>query len=295
MERILKFSPDTLPCGMRIDSFLRTRGFSGSVLNILRRDMGLVMLGGEGKRLVDTITPEKELVIRLPESEPPTDTAPEDILLSVIYEDEDILIINKSSDMAVYPTPATPDGTLAAACRYYFRDDETYVFRCITRLDRHTSGLILIAKNKLASCILTDSLHTRSLERTYLAAVQGLAPEAGTIDAPIARDENSPLARIVSDKGAAAVTHYKRLAYENGLSLMEVLLDTGRTHQIRVHFKHIGHPLPGDFLYNPDLSVISRPALHSWKLEFVHPITNEKMSFTAPPPDDIAKLFSIIP
>lgn len=291
MERILTFFIPNEYTGMRIDSFLRLEGFSGSVLNILRHDSSLVLLDGSEMRLVDTVIPEKTLQIRLPESEPPTNIEPENIPLHIIYEDPDILAIDKPPDMAVYPTPASPKGTLSAACRYYYRNDDSFVFRCINRLDRHTSGIVLIAKNRFAASVLTENLHTNRLVRTYIAAARGSCPDHGTIDAPIGRAPNSALAREVMPNGAKAVTHFKKLSYNNGYSLLEIKLDTGRTHQIRVHLKHIGHPIPGDFLYNPDYSVISRQALHSWKLNFYHPVTHNFIELTAPVPRDIINIF----
>lgn len=291
MERIVEFNTGTASPGMRIDAFLRAQGVSGSVLNILRRDMELVRLGGVPSRVVDRITTETTLSIRIPEEQEHTLLLPEALALDVLYEDADILLVNKPDGMAVYPTPANPSGTLANAC--LGRYGKEFVFRCLGRLDRHTSGLVLIAKNRLSACILTDALHTDGLARTYLAAVEGLCPVRGTIDAPIARDPGSILARRVSfdGDGVRAVTHYTRLDCRNGCSLVKIQLETGRTHQIRVHMRHIGHPLPGDFLYNPVYTRIARPALHAWQLDFLHPITRIPMHFTAPVPRDIMVLF----
>lgn len=288
MERILHYTPSDFAANQRIDSFLRIQGYSGTILKILRQDAQLVLLDGKPSKLVDRITPGASLQIRIPEEDVDDSIAAEPIPLDVIYEDEDILLVNKSSDMAIYPSPSNPSGTLANACRA--RYGKGFILRCLGRLDRHTSGLVLVAKNRLSACILTDALHSDALIRTYFAAVTGLCPASGVIDAPIGRDDGSILAHCVREDGQRAVTHFKRLDCRAGLSFAQICLDTGRTHQIRVHMRHIGHPLPGDFLYNPDYSRIDRPALHAWQLDFVHPITREPMHFTAPLHEDMLKL-----
>ncbi len=287
----MEYNTANVASGTRIDAFLRAQGVSGSVLNILRKSTQLVQLNGFPSRVVDRIVPGMTLTIRIPEVQQNCTILPEAIALDICYEDEDILLINKPAGMAVYPSPSNPSGTLANACRA--RYGKNFILRCLGRLDRHTSGLILIAKNRLSACILTDALHTANLNRIYLAAVEGVCPAQGTIDAPIARDPSSILARRVSfdGDGVRAVTHFTRLDCRNGYSLVRIRLETGRTHQIRVHMRYIGHPLPGDFLYNPDYSRISRPALHAWQLNFQHPLTHVPVQFVAPVPGDLMKLF----
>jgi 23S rRNA pseudouridine1911/1915/1917 synthase len=178
---------------------------------------------------------------------------------------------------------------------YYFASqDIPHTFRCVNRLDRDTTGLTMIAKHMLSSAILSRQITNREVHRTYLAIVEGDVPAFGTIDAPIARKSGSTIERIVSEvDGARAVTHFKKIAYQNelSLSLIALQLETGRTHQIRVHMQHIGHPLIGDFLYNPESTVMSRQALHSFCLTFPHPITGESVTFYAPLPDDMKVLF----
>ena len=147
---------------------------------------------------------------------------------------------------------------------------------------------MLFARHELSACILAEQMRNRDIHREYRAICTGILPESGTIDAPIARAHDSTMERVVDfDRGEPAVTHFRRLDMANGYSLAAVRLETGRTHQIRVHMKHIRHPLPGDFLYNPDYHVIRRQALHSFRLAFRHPITRETMDFTAPIPDDM--------
>ncbi len=289
MERRIAYTIEPAFDGLRIDALLRAAGFSGTVLKLLRHDGSLVLLDGMPARLADRMKTGQDLRITIPD--PPSESAvqAENIPLDVIYEDEDLLVVNKSSDMAIYPSPANPSGTLANACRARYGPD--FTLRCLGRLDRHTSGLVLIAKNRLSACILTEALHTNGLQRIYLAAVQGLVPACGIIDAPIARMPGSVLARTVDPAGQRAVTRYERLYCANGCSLVRIALDTGRTHQIRVHMKYIGHPLPGDFLYNPGDTRIRRPALHAWQLKLVHPVTREALHFVAPVPKDILSIF----
>ena len=188
------------------------------------------------------------------------------------------------------------DNTLANAVCYYFRQQGiNYVYRCITRLDRDTSGVLLLAKHMYSASLMSDDIKNRRIKREYLAVVSGLLPPEGTIDAPIARAPDSTIMREVNEEtGAPARTHFKLLYHENGYSLAALSLETGRTHQIRVHMKHIGHPLPGDFLYYPDMTIIGRQALHSHKLQFPHPISGDLMQFTSPLPDDMKKFFSEI-
>ena len=155
-----------------------------------------------------------------------------------------------------------------------------------------TAGVLVLAKNPLSGALLSAQMKQRQIRRTYLALTDGIPPERGTISAPVARMDASVITREVNfERGEAAVTHYERLAVSNGYALVELHLDTGRTHQIRVHMKYIGCPLPGDFLYHPVFDRIGRQALHSFQLEFAHPITGEPMCFLAPVPEDFRRAF----
>ena len=166
------------------------------------------------------------------------------------------------------------------------------VYRCINRLDRDTTGLLIVAKHLLSASILSDMVGKREIHREYLAIVKGIPPENGTISAPIGRKKGSAILREVNfETGEPAVTHFARLEIRNGLSLVSLKLETGRTHQIRVHMGYIGCPLIGDYLYYPECSRISRQALHSHRLSFLHPITGKALSFTAPLPEDMKKAF----
>ena len=220
--------------------------------------------------------------------------AAENIPLDILYEDEDILVLNKPADMPVHPSAGNYENTLANGVAWYYRQQgETFVYRCINRLDRDTTGVLVLAKNPLSGALLSTQMKQRRIRRTYLALTDGIPPEKGTVRAPIARVNDSVITREVNfERGEPAVTHYERLAVSNGYALVELHLETGRTHQIRVHMNYIGCPLPGDFLYHPVFDRIGRQALHSFQLEFEHPITKEPLRFLAPVPEDFRKAFT---
>ncbi|MBQ8519365.1 MAG: RluA family pseudouridine synthase, partial [Agathobacter sp.] len=215
--------------------------------------------------------------------------------LNIVYEDEDLLVIDKPANMPIHPSMNHHEGTVANGLMYYFKEQgKEFTFRAINRLDRDTSGLAIVAKHLLSGGILSRQVSTKDIKRTYLAICHGKLPESGTIDAPIARMSDSTIERCVDlEKGEHAVTHYTRIAYdeEKNLSLAELKLETGRTHQIRVHLKHLGYPIIGDFLYNPDYTFCKRQALHSASLSFIHPITKKEMHFASPLPEDLKCIF----
>ena len=169
---------------------------------------------------------------------------------------------------------------------------ENFVYRCINRLDRDTSGLTIVSKHLVSGSILSDMTKYREVHREYLAIARGsVTPSEGTIQAPLGRKEGTIIERTVDwEHGEDAVTHYKLVKEANGHSLVSLRLETGRTHQIRIHMKYLGYPLIGDYLYNPDMEYMTRQALHSHHMEFTHPITGEHMSFTAPLPEDMARV-----
>ena len=180
-----------------------------------------------------------------------------------------------------------------AVAWYYSQKGEPFTYRAINRLDRDTTGLLILARHMLSACVLSNDMLNRRIKREYRAIVCGRTMDTGTINAPIARVEGSTIERQVDfGKGESACTHYRRIAYNErlDLSLISLWLETGRTHQIRVHMKSTGHPLPGDFLYHPDYRHISRQPLHSYRLGFTHPVTGQSMEFTAGLPKDMERL-----
>lgn len=296
MKRIFNYTIPKEFDGNSLLSFLKAKQYSSQIITHLKRTENGILLNGVWGRVRDTIHENDILTINLIETESSENIVPTNLPLDIIYEDEDLMVINKTADMPIHPSQGNYDNTLANAVAHYFaQKNEVFTYRCINRLDRDTTGLLILAKNMYSASLLSDMVQNREIHREYLAVATGLVPESGTIEAPIGRVDGSTIERQVDyENGDYACTHYARLDYKDGYSLVSLKLATGRTHQIRVHMKHIGHPLPGDFLYNPDYSVIERQALHSYRLQFVHPITGESMEFTADLPEDMLALFHSI-
>lgn len=269
--------------------FLKAHFYSAQIITHLKRTEQGILRNGEWGRVRDILHTGDVLTITLIESEGSENIVPSPLPLDIVYEDEDLMVINKATNMPIHPSQGNYDNTLAnAVCYYYQQKGEPYVYRCINRLDRDTTGLLILAKHMYSASLLSHMVQQREIHREYLAIATGIVPDSGIITAPIARVDGSTIEREVNEvTGEYACTHYRTVAHKNGYSLVSLKLETGRTHQIRVHMKHIGHPLPGDFLYNPDYRVIERQALHSHKLSFNHPITQEWMEFTAPLPNDM--------
>ncbi len=269
--------------------FLKAHCYSAQIITHLKRTERGILKNGEWGRVRDILHTGDLLTITLVESEASENIVPSPLPLDIVYEDEDLMVLNKAANMPIHPSQGNYDNTLAnAVCYYYQQKGEPFVYRCINRLDRDTTGLLILAKHMYSASLLSNMVQHRKIHREYLAIATGIVPDNGTITAPIARVDGSTIEREVNEEsGEYACTHYQTIAHRNGYSLVSLKLETGRTHQIRVHMKHIGHPLPGDFLYNPDYRVIKRQALHSHKLSFNHPITQEWMEFTAPLPNDM--------
>lgn len=296
MKRIFNYTIPTEYNKQTLLSFLKDKKYSSQIITHLKRTENGILLNGEWGRVRDILRAGDVLTIQLLEDVSSENIVPMNLALDIIYEDEDILIVNKAANTPIHPSQGNYDNTLANAVAYYYQQKgESFTYRCINRLDRDTTGLLIVAKHMYSASLLSDMVGKREIHREYLAIATGEVPEIGTIVAPIGRVDGSTIERHVDEElGDYACTHYQRLAYNNGYSLVSLKLETGRTHQIRVHMKHIGHPLPGDFLYNPDYSVINRQALHSHKLSFKHPITGEYMEFVAELPEDMRSIISSI-
>ncbi len=274
-----------------IFDFFRGENLPRRIVLQLKQNPEQVLLNQAPAFLRSPLVPGDTLCLTIRELES-SDIVATPMELSIVYEDEDILVINKPPMLPVHPSIRHYEDTLAnGIVAYYQKEASPFVFRCMNRLDRDTSGLTLIAKNPFSSAMLQRQVKAREIHREYYAIVEGDLPDSGTIDAPIGRAEGSAiLRRIDHENGQSAITHYTCLERKNGLSLASIYLETGRTHQIRVHMSSIGHPLPGDFLYNEMNQSIPRQALHSHKLTFTHPVTKEAMEFVAPLPEDMATL-----
>lgn len=259
-------------------------GFSGSLITALKKGDS-ILLNGKKEFVNKVVSPGDVLKITLPEMAS-ENIVPNDIPLSVLYEDEDILAVNKPADMPTHPSIGHFEGTLANAVMYYYRH-VPFTFRAITRLDRDTSGVVLIAKNIVAADRLSKSLIECSFEKEYMAVCVGVPPaKTGIIDAPIKREKEGIIKRCIDQNGKPSLTQYEVMKEKNGLSLIKLYPKTGRTHQLRLHLSHIGTPILGDFLYGTEIPG-ERTRLHCNTLRFPHPFSGKVMEITAPLPEDM--------
>lgn len=284
--------------GWLLKTVLRQRmQVSRSLLTQLKRTERGIELNGVRQRINVKVMVGDVIDIRM-QQERSDDILPQPLPVQQLYEDDHLLIVNKAADIVVHPTRGHYTNTLANGVVYHWRRaGVNHRFRPIHRLDQQTSGVIAIAKNPYVHHILSEMLKARQVVREYVAIVHGqVNDETGTINAPIDRDLEQPHLRIVTSGGYEAITHYEVLQRHQQFTLVRARLETGRTHQIRVHMHHIGHPIIGDALYKIDDkgtgldSLIERQALHAAKLVIIHPITKQSMTFTAPLPPDMEQV-----
>ena len=293
MDRIFHYQITENERGTTVLDFLRKKGFSRHILSSMKADKEALTRNGQRIGGREQLLAGDYFRVRLLETVDSDGIVPVSMPLSILYEDEDILVINKPADMPVHPSIGNYTNTLAnGVAAYLDAKDEHSPFRCINRLDRDTSGALILAKNAFSAAVLSTQMRNRQIRRTYLAVVEGITPPNGTISAPISRVDDSVIERHVDFlRGEPAVTHYERLEVKNEHSLLEIHLETGRTHQIRVHMGYIGHPLPADYLYHPKYDCFKRQPLHSLQLEFRHPVTDKSMCLLAPVPEDMCNAF----
>ena len=243
MDRTINYQITEEADGLRIEQFLRHQGYSYQNITQLKKMPESILKNGVWEYMRSLLATGDILTVHIQENESSPNIPPVELPLSIIYEDEDILVVNKPAGMPIHPSLNNYENSLANGLMWYYTEQgKPFIFRCTNRLDRDTSGLTVIARK-------VDFKH-----------------------------------------GERAVTHYKVVKEKNGHSLVSLILETGRTHQIRVHMQYLGFPLVGDYLYNPDMEYIHRQALHSWKLSFIHPITKEPMEFTAELPKDMKNI-----
>lgn len=294
MERIFEYQISSGEEGRKLGDFLREKGYSRQLLRQLKETENGLLRNGQPTFMTIALKNGDRIRVRLLEKAERSEAImPAPLPFEIVYEDEDLLVINKPADMPIHPSFQNHGNTLADALTWHYQQQgKEFVYRCINRLDRDTTGLLIVARHQLSASILSDMVRKREIHREYLAIVEGIPPEKGTISAPIGRKEGSAILREVNfETGEPARTHFTRLETRNGLSLVSLKLETGRTHQIRVHMAYIGCPLIGDYLYYPDHTRINRQALHSYRLSFLHPITGKALSFTAPLPEDMERAF----
>ncbi|MHC1750606.1 MAG: RluA family pseudouridine synthase [Cellulosilyticaceae bacterium] len=299
MIRKLQYRIEKQHDGKSVGMFLKEKEYSTGVLIELKKTKTGIRKNGVWACVNEIVKTGDLIEICLLEQVSSQNIVPKQCELDILYEDEDILVINKPHDMPIHPSVNNYDNTLANGVSYYYKKQQKpYVFRCINRLDRDTTGVTIIAKNLISGSILSSRMQARHLSRTYVAFVEGITEREGTIDSPIGRMEDSIIKRkIDKESGQCAVTHFQRreVFWVDGkaVSAVALQLETGRTHQIRVHMASIGHPLLGDFLYNENNHMLTRQALHAAECGFHHPITGEYKKITAPLPQDMAMLMGL--
>ncbi|MBK5253077.1 MAG: RluA family pseudouridine synthase [Peptostreptococcaceae bacterium] len=229
------------------------------------------------------------ILVNMPKEK--SDFLAEDIPIYPVYEDDDLLIINKQAGVIIHPTKGHPVHTIANGLMKYMEDtNQTFKIRFVNRLDMDTTGLVIVAKNSNTQNQLSKQMKYNTISKEYVAIVNGtLEEDSFTINLPIGRPDLEQVARSVMEEGSPSVTHVKVVKrFKKPFTMVRLKLETGRTHQIRVHMSHIGHPVTGDYLYGGDKPfLIERQALHAEKLTFFHPVTEEEIVVTAPIPDDI--------
>ena len=280
--------------GTRVDTLLKKHMLlSGTVVRRIKwLEDGILV---DGVRVNTRFIPKagQTISVRLSDPERLSGVVAAPGPLDIVYEDEDLIVLNKPAGLSVHPGPGHYSDTLGNfLVHYYESSGQEADFHPVHRLDRGTSGLLVVAKHPYAQELLKEQLHSPSFRRVYLAVCEGTPePAAGVVDAPLGPVEGSLMEQQVRPDGKPARTHYEVLETDGIRSLLRLELETGRTHQIRVHMAHLGHPLTGDFLYGTeDHALISRTALHSYQLSFRHPVTCEALTFTQPLPEDMARL-----
>ena len=280
--------------GRVIRGFLKEElGLSTRFIRSASKD-GRIKVAGSRVKMDYILKEGDEITVILNKAES-QDIAPEDISLDIAFENESVLIVNKPPFMVCHPTRSHGSGTLAnGVINYFQKRDDASIVRLVSRLDMNTSGLVTIAKNQYVHMSLSNAMADGSFKKKYLALVKGRPSEnQGTIDLPIYRPTEDSIKRVVDERGQRSVTHYKVLESSGSISLIELTLETGRTHQIRVHLSHIGHPILGDTLYGQeDKELIGRQALHAYYVEFPDPKTSELITVTSSLPEDMHRLKS---
>lgn len=290
MNRIIYYEIKDSEAGLRIEQYLKRKGYSSQNIASIKRMPRSILVNNIHCYMRQTLSFGDQLTVQITETKCSEKIPPKELPLDIVYEDEDIIVINKPAGMPIHPSLNNYYNTMANALAWYYKEqNKPFIFRCCNRLDRDTSGLTVVAKHLVSAGILSAMTEKRQVNREYLAITAGhVAPESGTIRAPLARKPGTIIERTVDwENGEPAITHYQLVKADKVHSLVALKLETGRTHQIRIHMKYLGYPLIGDYLYNPDMSCIGRQALHSHKLSFPHPITGNSMEFTAPLPEDM--------
>ena len=279
--------------GSTVRQIMKKRlGFSGRLIAKFKRGLGTVKRNGVPVRNFAEVISGDVLDIIMPEDV--SHFEPEDIPVQVIYEDADLILVNKQPGVTVHPTKTHPAGTLAnGLMKRMLEKGDRYKIRFVNRLDMDTSGILIVARNSHCQDAISKMMHQDQVEKYYYAIVHGIVEnDEGTIDAPLGRSGEDPVRRAVVEDGSPSVTHYRVIErLSGGFTFLRLRLETGRTHQIRVHLAHMGHPIVGDPLYGKEEpELIGRQALHAGRIVFLHPVSGEPIDAEAPLPEDFQSL-----
>lgn len=277
--------------GMLMREFLIDQQLSKRTMTAVKFDGGRITLNGKEENVRHPLTAGDLLEVRFPKERASESLVAETIPLSIIYEDDDVLVVDKPWGMKTIPTKEEPTGSLANAILGHFnQQDLASTVHIVTRLDKDTSGLVLVAKHRHVHHLFSLQQKEREIHRTYEAFAEGVMKGSGSIEEPIGRKTDSIIEREVRSDGQYALTHYKVEDQFPEFAHLELKLETGRTHQIRVHLSFLGHPLAGDDLYGGSGKLIGRQALHCKRLHFFHPVMKEWTNLECPLPDDMRML-----
>ncbi len=293
LEELLQFTATEQEAGQTIRDVLQKHYGVSRRLLVRAKYQGEITRNGVPVYVTERLHPGDRVAVAVPAEEVET-VLPEPMPLTIRWEDDDILVLAKPAGLVVHPTGNHTGGTLANGVVAYWQTKGEYrKFRPVNRLDKDTSGLLIVAKNQWAHEQFSRMQKERTLHRTYQAIVHGqVGPDEGMVDAPIGLRDDSIMTREVRPDGQTAVTRYRVLARGEGMSLVELKLETGRTHQIRVHMSHLGHPLIGDDMYGGSREHTGRQALHAIKLAFFHPRSKQQMELEEPLPLDMQEILA---
>lgn len=288
----LKFAVDKEDSGKLLRDFLKEKQISKTALTEIKFSGGGLFANNERVTVRYPLKAGDEIIVQFPRESPSDDLLPEDLPMNIVYEDDYLLVIDKPANMASIPSREHRHGTLANALLHYYQSSGyEATIHIVTRLDRDTTGLMLVAKHRHAHHLFSLQQKKYDIKRKYEAIAHGrMEIRSGRIEAPIGRKETSIIEREVRIDGQPAITNYDVLAVFEEYSHLSLRLETGRTHQIRVHMAHLGHPLAGDNLYGGEKTHITRQALHSCELSFYHPFREMYLTFHSKLPDDMARM-----
>lgn len=287
---ILSWDISSNDSGIWVREFLlKVQGVSRRSLAAIKHHGGSIVVNGQPVTVRYELQSGDHLVVTFPEEEPSQRIKPEEQSLDIVFEDEHVLVLNKPPGIPTIPSTDHPSGTLAnGVLFYYLKQGLKRTIHVVNRLDKDTSGLLIMAKHSYAHHLCSEQHKQGKIKRTYHAMVHGqMELDSGTVHTPIGRKSGSIIEREARFDGKDAITHYRVVKRFKEVTLISVQLETGRTHQIRVHMSHIGHPLLGDDLYGGRRDQMNRQALHSKELSFFHPLSNKEMVFSAELPDDM--------